>query len=238
MSYYTSSRHSSGYDSRPRGYRVCDNCGTVESSQIQLKICGSCKVTQYCSRDCQRAHWKFHEALCKHTQSTIKSARNHYDRDSSTARSASDSSQPVDISKHLRRFTSAHSTLFGWAGFQALELKRIPSNIRKSALLIELTWRGGSDTSRRFEVVTTHLVPLSILASDPVVCADIQRREDRSRRSGGIGAAVVILQCGRISQVMPVEVDSPAKVPWATMSDWEDFLSRWIDCGSGPFEPP
>lgn len=60
----------------------------------------------------------------------------------------------------------------------------------------------------RFEVASTHLVPLSILSSDPVVCADIQRREDRSRRSGGIGTAVVLLQCNRISQVMPVEVES------------------------------
>lgn len=38
------------------------------------------------------------------------------------------------------------------------------------------------------------------------MCADVQRREDRSRRTGGIGAAVILLQCGRISQVMPVEV--------------------------------
>ncbi|GJJ09531.1 hypothetical protein Clacol_003754 [Clathrus columnatus] len=145
---------------------------------------------------------------------------------------------PADLYKHLRKFTSTHSTLLAWAGFQALELKRVPSNIRKSALLVELTWRGGSDPGRRFEVASTHLVSLSILASDPVVCADIQRREDRSRRSGGIGTAVILLQCGRISQVMPVEVDSPAKVTWSTITEWEDLLCRWIDCGTGPFEPP
>lgn len=145
---------------------------------------------------------------------------------------------PADLYKHLRKFTSAHSTLLAWAGFQALELKRLPSNIRRSALLVELAWRGGSDPGRRFEVSSTRLVPLSILASDPVVCADIQRREDRSRRNGGIGTAVVLLQCARISQVMPVEVDSPAKVPWSIIPDWEDLLCRWIDCGTGSFEPP
>jgi len=114
----------------------------------------------------------------------------------------------------------------------------MPSNIRKYALLIELDWRGGNDPGRRFEVADTHLLPLSYLSSDPVVCADIQRREDRSRRTGGIGAAVVLLQCGRISQVMPVEVDPPAKVPWASISDWEDLLSHWIDGGRGEFVPP
>lgn len=56
---------------------------------------------------------------------------------------------PADLSKHLRKFTSAHSQLLAWAGFQALELKRLPSNIRKSALLIDLSWRGGPDPGRR-----------------------------------------------------------------------------------------
>lgn len=48
MSTYSSSRHPSGYDTRPRGHRVCDNCGITESQQVQLKLCGQCKVTQYC----------------------------------------------------------------------------------------------------------------------------------------------------------------------------------------------
>jgi len=56
------------------------------------------------------------------------------------SRSSTDLPTP-DLAKHLRKFTSAHSTLLGWAGFQALELKRMPSNIRKWALLIELSWR-------------------------------------------------------------------------------------------------
>jgi len=114
----------------------------------------------------------------------------------------------------------------------------------------------------RFEINGTRIVPLSILGSDPVVVADIQRRKDRCRRTGGIGAAVVLIQCGRISQVMPVEVripcphfsffpravetlinahfqvDSPAKIPWASTPEWEDLLCRWVDCGTGSFEPP
>jgi hypothetical protein len=30
-----------------------------------------------------------------------------------------------DISKLLRRFTSQHTSLLGWAGFQALQFKRV-----------------------------------------------------------------------------------------------------------------
>lgn len=51
--------------------------------------------------------------------------------------------------KSLRKFTSSHATLLGWAGFQALQLKRIPSNIRNQALLVELSYRPSSDPNRR-----------------------------------------------------------------------------------------
>jgi hypothetical protein len=54
-----------------------------------------------------------------------------------------------NIAKLLRRFTSQHTTLLGWAGFQALQLKRVPSNVRQSALLIELTPRPSGDPHRQ-----------------------------------------------------------------------------------------
>ncbi len=54
-----------------------------------------------------------------------------------------------DIVKGLRKFTSAHSTLLGWAGFQALQLKRMPANVRQHALLIDLNYRQSSDSLRK-----------------------------------------------------------------------------------------
>lgn len=54
-----------------------------------------------------------------------------------------------NLVKNLRKFTSSHASLLGWAGFQALQLKRMPSNIRNNALLIELSFRPSSDPHRR-----------------------------------------------------------------------------------------
>ena len=51
--------------------------------------------------------------------------------------------------KNLRKFVSAHASLLGWAGFQALQLKRVPSNIRQNALLVELSYRPSSPDSLR-----------------------------------------------------------------------------------------
>lgn len=72
---------------------------------------------------------------------------------------------------------------------------------------------------------------------DPLVVSDIARREERCRRAGGIGTLVVILQCGGISQVVPVEVDPPAKITWDERQDWEDVLRKFVNSGRTDFKP-
>jgi hypothetical protein len=90
----------------------------------------------------------------------------------------------------------------------------------------------------RFTIKSTHIVPRTYVTSrDPLVAADIQRREERCRRAGGIGTAVVLIQCGAVSQVMPVEVDAPAKISWDERNDWADVLARFVDSGRSDFKP-
>ena len=92
--------------------------------------------------------------------------------------------------------------------------------------------------SPRFTIKSTHIVPRTYVTSrDPLVAADIQRREERCRRAGGIGTAVVLIQCGAVSQVMPVEVDAPAKISWDERNDWADVLARFVDSGRSDFKP-
>jgi hypothetical protein len=87
-----------------------------------------------------------------------------------------------------------------------------------------------------FSIVGTHVVPRTYI-SDPAVQADIKRREDRCRQNGGIGAAVVIIQCGGVSQVMPVEVDPPGKISWDSRTDWAEVLRHFVDSGRTDFKP-
>lgn len=54
-----------------------------------------------------------------------------------------------NLAKNLRNFTSTHTALLGWAGFQALQLKRVPANLRQSALLIELDYQNHPESHRR-----------------------------------------------------------------------------------------
>ena len=90
----------------------------------------------------------------------------------------------------------------------------------------------------RFHLASTHIVPRTYITSrDPLVAEDIQRREDRCRRSGGLGTILVLIQCGDISQVMPVECDAPQKISWDVRPDWEEVLRSYVDTGRGEFRP-
>ncbi|TFK79474.1 hypothetical protein K466DRAFT_656888, partial [Polyporus arcularius HHB13444] len=127
--YFTAPQHAAP---KQRGYRVCDHCGSIEQPHLgRFRLCGGCvrltrsprsnqsdrrppsqMTTQYCSPDCQKAHWPGHKAICQHTASQISSAKQ-----------PGPSMMDEGLVKSLRKFVSAHASLLGWAGFQALQLK-------------------------------------------------------------------------------------------------------------------
>ncbi|KAF7793715.1 hypothetical protein EIP86_004831 [Pleurotus ostreatoroseus] len=124
---------------KQRGYRLCDQCGAVEQPSMRFRLCGGCMTTQYCSQECQKMHWSSHKPICQHTVSQTASVKQQY----------MGTGISEDVVKGLRKFTSAHANLLSWAGFQALQLKRMPSNVRHNALLVELSYRPSSDPMRR-----------------------------------------------------------------------------------------
>jgi hypothetical protein len=95
-------------------------------------------ITRSQSSECQRNNWAAHKAVCQHTASQIQATK-----------------QPgagypdESLAKHLRKFTSAHQNLLNWAGFQALQLKRVPANVRQYALIVDLNYHGSAADSLR-----------------------------------------------------------------------------------------
>jgi len=183
-------------------------------------------VTQYCSPNCQKSHWPQHKVICQHTAATAAGAK------------AEQALPDENVVKNLRRFCSSFETLLRWTVFQALNLKRVPANIRQQALHVQLSYRNSEDPARRFVVSRTQIVPRSFIEErDPLVAQDIQRREERCRRMGGIGAAVIMIECAGVTQVMPVECDAPSKIGWDSRPDWLDILSRYVESGRFDFKP-
>ena len=44
--------------------RTCCEC----SNNRRLKLCSGCKLSRYCSQDCQRTNWSIHQLVCKRIQ--------------------------------------------------------------------------------------------------------------------------------------------------------------------------
>jgi hypothetical protein len=48
-------------DERP----ICSRCGIPETSTVELKQCTRCRIEKYCSKLCQKNHWKnCHKYVC------------------------------------------------------------------------------------------------------------------------------------------------------------------------------
>ena len=48
---------------------ICGGCKNMEKD-VQYKVCNRCKSVYYCSRKCQKKHWKNHKKECRSLKAT------------------------------------------------------------------------------------------------------------------------------------------------------------------------
>eukprot|EP01032_Pedospumella_encystans_P009239 gene9239-10895_t len=46
------------------GVVTCEACGAEEPTETEFRKCAVCKSCCYCSKDCQKSHWKEHRRFC------------------------------------------------------------------------------------------------------------------------------------------------------------------------------
>ena len=76
--------------------RTCATCGAPEGSLpgiLHHKPCGKCKITFYCSTECQRKHWPAHKKQCK-TPEERSVARAQAEATASSSSSAAEERDP------------------------------------------------------------------------------------------------------------------------------------------------
>ncbi|KAL7524240.1 hypothetical protein ACHAXR_001461 [Thalassiosira sp. AJA248-18] len=53
--------------------RQCNGCGQHEGASQKFSLCASCRLVNYCSADCQKAHWKeSHKMVCSQLTDEIE----------------------------------------------------------------------------------------------------------------------------------------------------------------------
>jgi hypothetical protein len=56
-------------------YKCDGGCGIAETKAKQHLQCSRCTEAKYCSKECQRSHWKVHKGICNLNSSYSKNAR-------------------------------------------------------------------------------------------------------------------------------------------------------------------
>ncbi|CAG8590219.1 hypothetical protein C2G38_2154188 [Gigaspora rosea] len=67
-SYFDTIEIGSGFDGKQLTQVTCANTCVPNQfvcNNIGKNLCSNCRVVFYCSKDCQKMHWKFHKKICK-----------------------------------------------------------------------------------------------------------------------------------------------------------------------------
>ncbi|KAJ7088079.1 hypothetical protein B0H15DRAFT_949892 [Mycena belliarum] len=126
---------------------MCENC-TV--SRIDLRRCAGCGVVRYCSKECQKAHWKTHKPHCVLNVEMAKKA----------AEMGPDHSMRLEA---LGKWCDAFSGVLGAASASALNIMNFPERVDDSVLFIFVDFLPGAKAPYTHDIVDAELVPLSVV---------------------------------------------------------------------------
>ena len=93
-------------DKSHKAPKVCFFCEKRPEGANSLRFCGRCKVTYYCSTDCQRAHWVAgHKVLCRATSEAlndVKSTRPSFTFNALATSMGSNDEEHLNVSVNYR----------------------------------------------------------------------------------------------------------------------------------------
>ncbi|KAJ7209446.1 hypothetical protein B0H12DRAFT_1157890 [Mycena haematopus] len=187
---------------------MCENC-TVR--RVDLRRCAGCGVVRYCSRECQKAHWKTHKVDCLTNVEMQKKAE----------ALGPDYSQKL---KAIGKWSDELSIPIGAASVSALNVMGRRENIDDYVLIIYVEFLGSSAKAPyTHDVVDAEVVPLPFLRAMALAAGDRPIAQFESDLSPRPGMMRVLL----LERTFPWSYTTPFSLP-DDVSQWQRN-PRWFE---------
>ena len=105
----------------------CQNCFKNDIEVGSMSACSKCKMTSYCSRECQAAHWPKHKSICEHNR--IQSMR---------MEKSLDSSEKTNVRLLLKKWADKAHTFIGYSLLYFMKQEEIRDQPPKQILILYL----------------------------------------------------------------------------------------------------
>ncbi|KAJ6502836.1 hypothetical protein C8R47DRAFT_1210887 [Mycena vitilis] len=126
---------------------LCENCIVLRPD---LRRCAQCGVTRYCSKECQKAHWKTHKPYCLRNVLSIKKAEEF----------GPEYSQRL---KAITKWSDVFGGPVGTAAMHALDIMNHYEQINDIVLIVYVEFLGPASNLRQYtyDVVDAAVLPLA-----------------------------------------------------------------------------
>ncbi|KAJ7131828.1 hypothetical protein C8R43DRAFT_1133503 [Mycena crocata] len=205
---------------------MCENC-TVR--RADLRRCAGCGIVRYCTKECQKAHWKAHKPHCVLNVEMSKKA-------------AAMGPDYSDRLKAIGKWCDIFSVPIGAASASAMDIMNRPENIDKFVLVIYVDFLPTAKAPYTHDIVDAGLVPLSVLREQALAISAEQLEQFERNSSPRPGMIRVMLADRRF----PWSYTTPFVVPsdiarWERDPLWFEHLQMSVTRPGQPLrarEPP
>ncbi|KAI0648661.1 hypothetical protein C8Q79DRAFT_904985, partial [Trametes meyenii] len=226
----------------------CDNCFASKQERTLL-ACSECKSALYCSRECQKAHWRAHKPLCHMSGEYKRALRGSVD---SPPASPSESSVPdrlVDgislreFDLRVERWVKYHQSTLLAAAWHAL---RLPEDITRTTthlLYVKLEARPWADHSglaaKFFRIDSaeawTWQQGEEMEQPWPAMMQQFRVLQAHSEEKGAGYTVAVMVQCLPLKvQAVPLGSQWPHSGPNAVNENWKAVFVNRVERGARP----
>ncbi|KAG8843062.1 hypothetical protein FRB96_004379 [Tulasnella sp. 330] len=189
----------------------CQQCWASKSGGARFQKCAKCLTAIYCSKECQRAHWRIHKSQCAIDARNLKSPTG-----------ASAESSGADLMKLMREWTTEHRPTLARGLANAIDLYLDEHAYEKKILFMGLAHQSNAiQAGKKFKVAVAESMSIDQLLKMDGINATIAKLPEQlkimsveARKAGMLGTGAIVLLTrtavhGVGTLIMPVGLSGP-----------------------------